>query len=67
MSNREIVAENLVKRFDDFNAVNGVSFKVQSGEIFGFLGPNGAGKSTIGFHAYHPDYPHVWACHCRRL
>ena len=46
MSNREIVAENLIKRFDDFNAVNGVSFKVQSGEIFGFLGPNGAGKST---------------------
>jgi ABC-2 type transport system ATP-binding protein len=46
MSNREIVVENLVKRFGDFVAVNGVSFKVKSGEIFGFLGPNGAGKST---------------------
>jgi len=46
MSNREIVVENLVKQYGTFTAVNGVSFKVHSGEIFGFLGPNGAGKST---------------------
>jgi ABC-2 type transport system ATP-binding protein len=46
MSNREIVAENLVKTYGSFNAVDDVSFKVHSGEIFGFLGPNGAGKST---------------------
>lgn len=46
MSNREIVAEGLVKTFADFKAVDHVSFKVQSGEIYGFLGPNGAGKST---------------------
>lgn len=46
MSNREIIAENLVKRYGDFAAVNDVSFRVESGEIFGFLGPNGAGKST---------------------
>jgi ABC-2 type transport system ATP-binding protein len=46
MSNREIIAENLVKQYGDFAAVNNVSFKVGSGEIFGFLGPNGAGKST---------------------
>lgn len=44
--NREIVADNLIKRYGDFNAVDGVSFKVRSGEVFGFLGPNGAGKST---------------------
>lgn len=46
MSNREIVVENLVKQYGEFKAVNGVSFQVHSGEIFGFLGPNGAGKST---------------------
>jgi ABC-2 type transport system ATP-binding protein len=46
MTNREIVVENLVKRFGDFTAVNEVSFHVAGGEIFGFLGPNGAGKST---------------------
>ena len=47
MSTREIIAESLVKQFGDFQAVNDVSFKVESGEIFGFLGPNGAGKSTM--------------------
>jgi len=47
MSSREIVVENLYKRYGDFVAVNGVSFHVKSGEIFGFLGPNGAGKSTV--------------------
>ncbi len=47
MPNREIVAENLVKRYNgSVLAVNDVSFRVKSGEIFGFLGPNGAGKST---------------------
>ena len=46
MSDRTIVAENLVKRFANFAAVDGVSFKVESGEVYGFLGPNGAGKST---------------------
>ncbi len=45
--NREIVAENLVKRYGDFTAVDNVSFKVSDGEIYGFLGPNGAGKSTV--------------------
>lgn len=46
MNNREITADNLIKRYGNFAAVNGVSFKVRSGEIYGFLGPNGAGKST---------------------
>lgn len=46
MNNREIIADNLVKKYGNFYAVNGVSFKVNSGEIYGFLGPNGAGKST---------------------
>ncbi len=39
-------ADNLVKRFEAVTAVNGASFSVHRGEIFGFLGPNGAGKTT---------------------
>lgn len=41
-----IVAKDLVKRYGDFTAVDGIDFEIQEGESFGFLGPNGAGKST---------------------
>ena len=41
-----IEVNKLTKRFGKFTAVNGISFNVQQGEIFGFLGANGAGKST---------------------
>jgi lipooligosaccharide transport system ATP-binding protein len=41
-----IHARGLVKRFDDFTAVDGIDVDVRRGEAFGFLGPNGAGKSS---------------------
>jgi ABC-2 type transport system ATP-binding protein len=41
-----IEVDHLVRKFGDFTAVDGISFEVHEGEIFGFLGPNGAGKST---------------------
>lgn len=45
-SSQIIQVRNLVKKYGDFEAVKGISFDVQEGEIFGLLGPNGAGKST---------------------
>ena len=44
--NPAILIENLQKRYGKAEALRGVSFQVQSGEIFGLLGPNGAGKTT---------------------
>lgn len=46
MSEPIISVQQLVKKYGDFTAVNGISFDVQKGEIFGLLGPNGAGKTT---------------------
>ena len=42
-----IQVENIVKKYGDFEAVKGVNFTVDNGEIFGLLGPNEAGKSTL--------------------
>ena len=41
-----ITVENLTKKFREVTAVEGLTFQVKEGEVFGFLGPNGAGKTT---------------------
>jgi ABC-2 type transport system ATP-binding protein len=57
--------DNLVKRYGDVEAVRGVSFEVEEGEVFGLLGPNGAGKTTtveILEGLRDPDGGHVSVC-----
>ena len=46
MANPILQVENLVKRYGDVEAVRGLSFSVEQGEVFGLLGPNGAGKTS---------------------
>ncbi|KIP69513.1 ABC transporter ATP-binding protein [Vibrio harveyi] len=46
MTEYAIQAENMVKKFGDFTAINNITLNVPKGSIYGFLGPNGCGKST---------------------
>jgi ABC-2 type transport system ATP-binding protein len=62
MSEAFLIAQNLRKSFNEHKAVNGVSFTISKGEIFGLLGPNGAGKTTtirILSTVLEPDYGDV--------
>ncbi len=46
MQNLALEVQNLVKRYGDKTAVDGISFEIKKGDFFGFLGPNGAGKTS---------------------
>jgi len=43
---KAIETKDLVKRFEDVEAVKGINLEIEEGELFGLLGPNGAGKTT---------------------
>ncbi|ORJ58603.1 ABC transporter ATP-binding protein [Geothermobacter hydrogeniphilus] len=47
MARNELILSNVTKRFGGLVAVDDLSFKVESGQIYGIIGPNGAGKTTV--------------------
>ena len=56
-----IEVNNLIKKFGDFRALDGVNMHVASGNIYGLVGPNGAGKSTLIRHLTGVYRQDMWA------
>ena len=50
-------AENLIKKYGDFYAVNDIDLNLKKGEVVGLLGPNGAGKTTTSVSYTHLTLP----------
>ena len=44
---KTVIAKNIVRSYGKVKALKGISFEVESGEIFGIIGPDGAGKTTL--------------------
>jgi len=64
---KAIEVRNLTRDYNGLRAVDGISFTVESGEIFGFLGPNGAGKTTtikMLTGQLRPTSGHAWVVGC---
>ena len=60
-----IIGTDLVKRFDDTAALDGTSFHIEKGSVYGLVGPNGSGKSTLIRHImgiYKPDAGELTVC-----
>lgn len=64
MTEYAIQAQNVVKKFGDFTAINNITLNVPKGSIYGFLGPNGCGKSTtiVCSPAFSAQAKAVWMC-----
>lgn len=64
MTEYAIQAQNVVKKFGDFTAINNITLNVPKGSIYGFLGPNGCGKSTTirVLTAFSAQAKAVWMC-----
>ncbi len=67
MQNYIVTVKNLNKMFNNFTALNDITFNVKPGDFFGLIGPNGAGKSTLLKILYHLVTPTSGSIHIQNL